>query len=74
MQEGLTHKPAALPQVRKLLSPAEFYEALDRAIGLNAIYGLINAGRVKSIRLGRKILIPHQEVWEWPEREVRRSP
>lgn len=53
-----------------LLSPDEFREALGGAIGRNSIYELIRAGRVRAVKLGRKLLIPRREVEAFIERET----
>ena len=53
-----------------LLTPDEFRRALGGAIGRSSIYELIHAGRIRHVRLGRKMLIPRQEVQEFIEREA----
>jgi excisionase family DNA binding protein len=55
---------------KALLSPKEVYEAFGGAIGYNAVYELVRSGRIKSIRLGRKILVPRSELEDWLEREA----
>ncbi len=54
---------------KPLLTPNEFLEALDHAVGRNSLYGLIQAGKIRHLRLGRKILIPRSEVINFPARE-----
>lgn len=63
-------KDANSPSSKLLLTPAEFCAALDGAIGRNSAYELIRAGRIRSIKLGRKILIPQVEVNAFIERET----
>lgn len=53
-----------------LLTPDEFRDALGGAIGRGSIYELVRAGRIRSVRLGRKILIPITEVNAFIEREA----
>jgi len=52
------------------LTPREFYEAIDRAIGINSIYGLIRSGRLKSVRIGNRYVIPVTEVNDFFLREA----
>lgn len=59
---------AHLDQYSLLLSPRQFHEALGGSIGINSIYELIRAGTIKSVRLGRKILIPRRELIDFPHR------
>ena len=56
---------------KPLLSPDEFLRAMQGTIGRNSVYGLIEAGRIKHIRLGRKILIPRSELEEFLMREAK---
>ena len=60
--EGIVGKP--------LLSPSEFFAEMKGAVGKNSLYGLIHDGRIKSIRIGRKILIPRSELIDFPAREA----
>lgn len=54
---------------KPLLTPDEFWEGLQKSIGRNSLYGLIQVGRIKHIRVGRKILIPRSELTDFPVRE-----
>jgi excisionase family DNA binding protein len=54
---------------KPLLTPDEFWEGMQKVIGRNSLYGLIQAGRIKHIRVGRKILIPRSELTDFPVRE-----
>ena len=54
---------------KPLLSPDEFFRELQGTIGRNSVYGLIQAGRIKHVRIGRKILIPRRELEEFLIRE-----
>ena len=56
--------------MKPLLSPDEFLQAMQGTIGRNSVYGLIQAKRIKHIRLGRKILIPRSELTDFPLREL----
>lgn len=55
---------------KPLLTPDEFRCALGGAIGRGNIYELIRAGRIRHVRLGRKILVPRSEVDAFVEREA----
>lgn len=57
-------------ETKPLLSPDEFLDAMQNTIGRNSLYGLIQAKRVKHIRLGRKILIPRSELTDFLVREL----
>jgi excisionase family DNA binding protein len=39
-------------------------------VGRDAMYALVASGRIRSIRLGRKRLIPRQELEAWISREL----
>ena len=55
---------------RQLLSPDQFRETYFPKIGRNAIYDMLRAGRIRSIRVGRRILIPVSEANAFIERET----
>ena len=55
---------------KPLLSPDEFLKEMQGTIGRNSVYGLIQANRIKHVRLGRKILIPRSELTDFLVREV----
>ena len=55
---------------KPLLSPDEFLDAMQNTIGRNSLYGLIQANRIKHLRLGRKILIPRSELTDFLVREL----
>lgn len=55
---------------KPLLTPEEFRAALGNTIGRSSIYELIRAGRIRNVRLGRKLLIPFNEVTAFIEREA----
>lgn len=55
---------------KPLLTPDEFWEGMQKVIGRNSLYGLIQANRIRHIRVGRKILIPRSELTEFPLREA----
>ena len=55
---------------KPFLTPMEFRVfALEEAIGINAIYALNRANRIKHIRIGRKILIPKSEI-DYPTQQL----
>lgn len=62
---NLTAKPKP-----SLLTPDEFYNAMGKKIGKNSIYEGIASERIRSIRFGRKILVPASEVEDFPRREI----
>ena len=63
---------AEQPEVTKpLLTLNEFFVELRGAIGRNSLYGYVQTGRIKHIRVGRKILIPRSELTEFPARETK---
>lgn len=53
-----------------LITVNEYRERMGRRIGRNAIYQAINEGRIRHIRVNRKILILSSEVEGWPMREA----
>lgn len=65
--QTLAEQPGA---AKPLLTPDEFFEGLQKAIGRNSVYSLIQAGRIKHIHVGRKILIPRSELTDFPAREA----
>lgn len=46
----------------------ELGEALG--VGRNTAYGLVNSGRIRSVRVGRRILVPTSAVDEFLENEL----
>ena len=52
-----------------LLSPREFKAKVPK-VGLKSIYDAIEEGRIRHLRVGRKILILGTEVEDWPRREA----
>ncbi len=53
----------------QLLTPDQFRLELQNVIGRRSIYGLLSAGRIKHLRVGRRILIPRSEVTGFAQRE-----
>jgi excisionase family DNA binding protein len=39
-------------------------------VGRDAMYRLVAEGRIRSVRLGRKRLVPRQELEAWIQREL----
>ena len=60
--DGVATKP--------FFSPAEFSSEMHGYIGKNSLYGLLHSGRIKSVRIGRKFLIPRSELTDFPAREA----
>jgi excisionase family DNA binding protein len=52
-----------------LLTVLAFQRELG-SVGRDAIYQLIREGRIRSVRVGRKILIPRRELAAFVEREA----
>jgi excisionase family DNA binding protein len=40
----------------------EFYEANERKIGINTLREWVKRGRIKSVRVGKKFLVPKTEL------------
>ncbi len=53
-----------------LITVDEYRERMGHRIGRNAIYQAVNEGRIRHIRVNRKILILSSEVEGWPMREA----
>jgi excisionase family DNA binding protein len=69
---GHQHSPEGV-SLPKFYSIKELYEVYDRAIGINTLYAFVRSGRIRSVHLGRKVLVPSSEVTDWPRRESERS-
>ncbi len=65
-QDITAEQPAAYE--KPLLTPEEFKKLIG--IGRNSVYGLLEARKIKSIRVGRKILIPRSELQDFLVREA----
>lgn len=46
----------------RVLTIKQFHAAIDGAIGLNSLYELARCGRLKTVRIGRKLLVLASEV------------
>ena len=55
---------------KRLLTVPELHLKYDGAYGLNSLYAAVKTGRLKSVRVGRKILVPASEVEDFIRREV----
>lgn len=53
-----------------LLTPTEFVDALHDAISLTMAYRYLHDGRIKSLKNGKRFLIPRSELTAWPSREL----
>ena len=54
------HKPAALTAPRAAYRPIAVAAMLD--VGLTVARQLIRTGELRSIRIGRAVLVPHEEL------------
>lgn len=63
-------KPSQTPQhATELLTP-ELCRSRMPNVGRNSLYEMLRAGRIKSVRIGRKFLIPSCEIEAFPRREI----
>lgn len=73
-EDATKHAPSmqtdANTRDKQLLGTDEFRARLHNVIGRNSIYELLAAGRIKHLRVGRKILIPTSELVDFPRRET----
>ena len=53
-----------------VLTPRQFHEAIHGVIGLNTIYELLRANRVRHVKVGSRFLILASEVTEFFDREA----
>jgi excisionase family DNA binding protein len=53
-----------------LLSPDKARRLADPPIGRDAMYELLRNGRIRSVSIGRKRLIPVAEMCRWIETEL----
>ncbi len=60
----------SLPVGPKVLSVRQFHAAIGAVIGINTLYEYARSGRIRSVRIGRKLLILASEVDEFFEREA----
>lgn len=74
-REGTSPSPDSLASTGgaapKVLTVRKFHEAIGGVIGLNSLYEYARSGRLKSVRIGRKLLILTSEVEDFFEREAR---
>lgn len=70
-----SHRPAAtrafLPP--PVLTPQAFHKAIQGTIGLNTIYELLRAGRLRHARIGNRYLVLASETHDFFEREAQAS-
>ncbi len=57
------HDPMCLPPGQATYKPEEASSLLG--VGRGGVYGLIRSGRLRSIRIGRKIIIPASALQEF---------
>lgn len=53
-----------------VLTPRQFHEAIQGVIGLNTIYELLRAKRIRSVKVGSRYLILASETTEFFDREA----
>jgi excisionase family DNA binding protein len=53
-----------------LLTVKEVYLAWDKQVGEHTLYAWLETGKLKSIRMGRKYLIPASELTDFLTREA----
>ena len=58
----------AQSELKPFLSPKQFREATGNMIGTNNLYGMLEAKVIRSVKIGRKYLIPASEVQDFPRR------
>jgi len=63
-------EPSPIPKLAYTIEEAS--EALN--MGKSMTFSLINEGRLRVVRLGRKILVPVTECQAFLEREISRTP
>lgn len=60
------HRPATseTPELgsQKLFTPLEAWEYSGKRIGRDTLYGLLHSGHLKSIRVGRRFVIPRSSL------------
>jgi excisionase family DNA binding protein len=63
MEPLATHQVESSP----FYTIAELYEANEKKIGINTLRGWARVGRIKTVRVGRKYLIPKSELHRLPQ-------
>ncbi len=56
-----------------VLTPQAFHTAIQGTIGLNTIYELLRAGRLRHARIGNRYLVLASEAHDFFEREAQAS-
>ena len=56
-------------KLKPLLSIKELHAELGKAYGINALYNAAAVGKLKTVRVGRKVLVPRSEVEAFIQRE-----
>lgn len=67
-QAGATAHAFTAPPV---LTPREFHRAIGHVVGLNAIYELLRANRIRNVKVGNRYLILATETTAFFQREAR---
>jgi hypothetical protein len=65
----MTTSPEVNTKLPKALTVRQFHEAIGGIIGINKLYGLAHSGRLKSLKIGSKILVLTSEVENFFARE-----
>lgn len=58
-----------LAEAKPLLTIPELYAEYGGAYGINNLYNAAAAGKLRSVRVGRKVLIPRSEIEAFIQRE-----
>ena len=56
-----------------VMSPKAFYAAIGETIGINRIYDLLRANRIRHVKIGNRFLILRSEVMDFFLRESEAS-
>jgi excisionase family DNA binding protein len=59
---------------KPLLTTDEFIEGMGFTIGRSSVYEFLRAGKIRHLKVGRKILILASELAEFPQREAKGTP
>lgn len=60
----------AEPKTKPLLTMRELYDEYGGAFGINSLYTAAAAGKLKTVKVGRKILVPRSEIDAFIQREA----
>jgi excisionase family DNA binding protein len=66
MTQNTTEPP--LTTLKPFVSPRELHNLWQGALGLEAIYTELRSGHIRSVRIGKRFLIPRSEIEDYPIR------